>query len=219
MDIQTNQVSPITTTAATSSAASKITSDFDTFLKMLTTQMQNQDPLNPIDSSDYAVQLATFSGVEQQTRTNQLLAGLGEQFNMMGMTQLAGWVGNEARTAGPVQFSGQSVAFNMTPDVRADRSVLVVTDARGSVVARDEIAPGTIAGEWLGTSITGADLPGGRYQLSVENFREGDLLSTTAVETYARILEVQGGIQGNRLILSGGIEVAAIDVTALRSAS
>ena len=47
------------------------------FLKLLTTQMQNQDPLNPIDSTDYAAQLATFSGVEQQVRTNSLLADLG----------------------------------------------------------------------------------------------------------------------------------------------
>jgi len=40
-----------------------VSSDFDTFLKMMTTQVQNQDPLNPVDSSDYAVQLATFSSV------------------------------------------------------------------------------------------------------------------------------------------------------------
>ena len=51
----------------------KISSDFETFLRMLTVQMQNQDPLNPIQSSDFAVQLATFSGVEQQVRTNDLL--------------------------------------------------------------------------------------------------------------------------------------------------
>ena len=47
-------------------AKAMINSDFETFLKMLTAQMENQDPLNPIESSDYAVQLATFSGVEQQ---------------------------------------------------------------------------------------------------------------------------------------------------------
>jgi flagellar basal-body rod modification protein FlgD len=53
-----------------------ISSDFNTFLRMLTVQMQNQDPLDPIDSADFAVQLATFSGVEQQVRTNELLGQL-----------------------------------------------------------------------------------------------------------------------------------------------
>jgi len=62
-------VTPSTTTsisaanATANSSAARITSDFDTFLRMLTVQMQNQDPLNPIDSADYAVQLATFSGI------------------------------------------------------------------------------------------------------------------------------------------------------------
>jgi flagellar basal-body rod modification protein FlgD len=81
------------TTPAPVAQPAAISSDFTTFLKMLTTQMQNQDPLNPIDSADYAVQLATFSGVEQSVKTNQLLESLGQQFGLLGMAQMAGWVG------------------------------------------------------------------------------------------------------------------------------
>lgn len=86
-------------TTVEASAKDAINSDFETFLIMLTTQMQNQDPLNPIDSSDFAVQLATFSSVEQQVKTNDLLTSLGQQFELMGLSQLAGWVGMEARVA------------------------------------------------------------------------------------------------------------------------
>ena len=82
-------ITPLGTAPKTAKIGGGITSDFTTFLKMLTTQMQNQDPLNPIDSTDYAAQLATFSGVEQQVRTNSLLADLGTQFGLMGMAQLA----------------------------------------------------------------------------------------------------------------------------------
>ena len=56
---------PATTPPAAPAPSRAISSDFDTFLRMLTVQMRNQDPLDPIDSADYAVQLATFSGVEQ----------------------------------------------------------------------------------------------------------------------------------------------------------
>jgi len=49
---------------------------------MLTVQMQNQDPLNPVDSSDYAVQLATFSNVEQQVQTNDILRELQSQMGL-----------------------------------------------------------------------------------------------------------------------------------------
>ncbi len=66
-----------------------ISSDFDTFLKMLKVQMENQDPLNPTDSSEYAQQLATFSGVEQAVLTNDLLTALMVQMNTTGMAQLA----------------------------------------------------------------------------------------------------------------------------------
>ncbi len=79
--------------AATSKKA--ISSDFETFLKMLTVQMQNQDPLNPVDSSDYAVQLATFSSVEQQVLTNDILRSLSDQIGGGSIQQLAGWIGME----------------------------------------------------------------------------------------------------------------------------
>lgn len=77
--MDTMTAAPVTGSPAIPSPTSSsgaLTSDFDTFLRMLTVQMQNQDPLDPVDSADYAVQLATFSGVEQQVRTNELLTEL-----------------------------------------------------------------------------------------------------------------------------------------------
>ena len=69
----TSAPAPATYAPTTETAPNVISSDFETFLKMLTVQMENQDPLNPTDSSEYAMQLATFSGVEQQVLTNDLL--------------------------------------------------------------------------------------------------------------------------------------------------
>ena len=68
-------------------------SDYETFLKMLTVQMQNQDPLNPVEASDFAAQLANFSAVEQQVLTNNLLTSIEARLAATGVSQLAGWVG------------------------------------------------------------------------------------------------------------------------------
>ena len=71
MDIQTNPsafATPALGTDTDTASTSAISSDFETFLKMLTAQMENQDPLNPLDSQDFATQLATFSGVELKGR-------------------------------------------------------------------------------------------------------------------------------------------------------
>ena len=208
-----------TTAAANTLGASKSTvigSDFDTFLKLLTTQMKNQDPLNPIDSTDYATQLATFSGVEQQTRTNQLLESLGGQMSLMGMSQLAAWVGQEARTDAAVWMDGGPVTVQAETRAGADRAVLVVKDAEGKVVARDEIDPAGGEFQWIGTDVTGAALPDGVYNLSVESWRDEAVLGSDPVQSYGRILEARNGTGGTTLVLEGGIEVASDRISALR---
>lgn len=137
-------------------------SDFTTFLKMLTTQMQNQDPLNPIDSADFAVQLATFSGVEQQVQTNQLLSNLAAQFSLMGMAQLSGWVGQEARTASDVWYDGNAVTLAPAAAPAADNLVLTVRDLTGALVSRESVPLDARTYDWLGADAAGDRLPAGQ---------------------------------------------------------
>jgi flagellar basal-body rod modification protein FlgD len=198
--------------------AAAISSDFETFLKMLTAQIQNQDPLNPIDSADYAVQLATFSGVEQSVRTNQLLESLGQQFGLLGMAQMAGWVGQEARADAPVWMDGDPVTLAPNPAAAADRAVLVVKNAAGDVVSREDMPISTDAYVWEGKDMTGEPLAEGTYSLSLESYAGEELLATTPMESYAKIMEARGTPSGTVLVLEGGIEVPASMITALRSA-
>lgn len=193
-----------------------ISSDFDTFLKMLTAQMQNQDPLNPIDSTDYATQLATFSGVEQQARTNELLASLGGQMALLGMSQLAGWVGQEARANAPVWMDGDPVTMQLTPEVGADHAVLVVRDASGALVTREDVPNEAGLYDWLGGDAAGDPLPNAAYTLSLESYAGDILLGESPVESYARIIEARNGPAGAMLVLEGGIEVLSTNITALR---
>lgn len=207
-----------TQTSGTSSSSSALSSDYDTFLRMLTTQMQNQDPLNPVDSADYAQQLATFSGVEQQIQTNTLLGTLIAQMGTIGMSQLAGWVGQEARAQIDVAFDGSTpVTLSPNPAALADRAVLVIKDASGNLVAREEIPVSSEPYEWQGRDATGAPLPAGSYAISLESYAGDELLSTTGVESYARIVEVQGGTNGTVLVLQGGAKISSSAVTALRN--
>lgn len=224
MTIATNYTTGTSTTTSTASASSSTTSgatainaDFDMFLKMLTTQMQNQDPLNPVDSADYAAQLANFSQVEQQTQTNTLLTTLNSQIGVIGMSQLAGWVGQQARVEAAVHFDGSTpVTLAPEPAAAADRAVLVVRDAKGALVSREEIPVAAGEYQWLGADSQGDPLPAGLYNLSLESFSGETLIATDGVESYAEITEVRGGSDGTRLILSGGVEVDADAVTALR---
>lgn len=214
--------SPVTTTTPTTTTPKKavISSDFNTFLKMLTTQIKNQDPTNPMDSSDFAVQLATFSGVEQQVKTNDLLGNLGTQFGVMGMSQLGVWVGQEARASGPVWLGDQPVAVTYDSVAGADRAVLAVRNEQGTLVGRDNVTPGKGPYNWQGLDIAGQPLPKGKYTLTMESYRGDEKLGDpTEVQAYSKILEARSGATGTMLVLQGGIEVEATKVTALRMAN
>jgi flagellar basal-body rod modification protein FlgD len=215
MDISTAAA----TTAVLTQKKPAISSDFNTFLKMLTTQIKNQDPTNPMESSDFAVQLATFSGVEQQVRTNDLLGNLGTQFGIMGMSQLGAWVGQEARATGPVWLGGTPVTLTYDTAVGADRAVLAVRDDKGTLVGREDVSLGKGPFQWTGMDLQGIPLQQGTYALTLESY-SGDkqLGDPSAVQAYSKILEARSGPSGTILVLEGGIEVDASKVTALRMA-
>lgn len=202
--------------SSSSAASSGLSSDFQTFLTMLTAQMQNQDPLNPIDSSDYAVQLATFSGVEQQVKTNDLLESLATQLGVMGMSQLAGWVGMEARVPAAGYYDGDPVTLAPNPVQGADQTILVAYDAAGNEAWRGTVPVSTDPYEWTGLDSSGTPLPTGLYDFKLESYNNGTLLSSDQVEVYSRIVEAQGTASGTVLVLQGGVTVGTTDITALR---
>lgn len=191
-----------------------ISSDFETFLKMLTAQLENQDPLNPLDSNDFAVQLATFSGVEQQVLTNDLL---GDMVRGGDAGSHAGWIGLDALTAGPVRFDGAPLALEFEPQDGAGSATLVVTDEAGREVGRHPVDPSGGEITWAGTDAAGAPLPSGRYGFSVHATGEDGAVEAVPVLSYARVSEIRPGPDGTRVVLSGGAEVAAEEVRALKA--
>ncbi|MRX49023.1 flagellar basal body rod modification protein [Paracoccus sp. S-4012] len=204
------------TSAASSPSGGFAGGDFETFLKMLTTQIRNQDPLNPMEGADFAVQLATFSGVEQQVRTNQLLEALAGADQGRGLAQYAGWIGREVRLTAPVWFENAPVTLEIAADPAADQVVLVTRNARGQVASREAIGPGSGPVEWLGRDAGGAVLPPGSYSFRIENWKGGTLLSERPAPSYSRVTGVETGSAGPELLLRGGGRVAAAEVTALR---
>lgn len=226
MDIVTQTPSPSTlpqtstdgsnSTAAQATEKPALSSDFETFLKMLTAQMRNQDPLNPVESADFAVQLATFSNVEQQVRTNQLLESLGDRMGAVGMAQLSGWVGMEARAQVPVQFDGTPVSLTLTPDKLADAAQLVVSDANGTEVQRIDVAPQAGPVLWAGVDAGGVPLPEGRYTAEVASFNNGQHLSDSPAHVHGRIVEARNADGQITLVMEGGQEVASDKILSLR---
>lgn len=200
-----------------SQKTSGLTSDFETFVKMLTAQATNQDPLEPLDSTEYAAQLAQFSMVEQQTKSNTLLEGLQSQLGLANMAALSGWVGMEARGVAPGYFDGSgAITVAPNPAAAADSVTLVVQDSNGNEVQRVSLPKSAEPYQWNGLDDEGQPFEAGEYAFVVESRKEDELILQEYAEIYFKVNEtrMQGGDVG--LITEGGSVVLASAVSALR---
>ncbi len=195
----------------------RLSSDYETFLLMLTTQLENQDPTDPADADELAVQLATFSGVEQQTLTNDLLSSLLDQSRVTNLSQLGGWVGMEVLAPGPVGFEGTPIELALTVPNLADEAELVAYDSTGAVIHREAIDSTSETITWAGTSVSGELFPSGLYRFELEASRSGEPLQSGEVEAYRKVTEVRSDATGNKLTMAGGEQIDAGSVTALRA--
>lgn len=194
----------------------KISSDFETFLKMLTAQMRNQDPLNPVDSSDYAVQLATFASVEQQVLTNDLLKGISGATGS-GLSDLASWIGMKIRTDAPARFADAPVEVWVAPEPGADRAELVVTNMSGFEVDRIPVRPEkSTLFHWDGKTSTGQTVINGTYRFKVESHAEDQMIGDSPAPVYAHVIEARRSGADLVLVTTGGHEVLASQVDAVR---
>lgn len=217
MDISSASFGAATPSATSPAKANPVlSSDFETFLKMLTAQAKYQDPLEPIDSSEYAAQLAQFSMVEQQVMSNDLLAALTAQLGSGNMAQMSGWIGMEARTTAPVQFNGTPITVVPNPAAVSDEVFLVVYDADGEEVQRTSIPVSADPIEWAGVADDGTPFEAGVYSFGVQSRADGEVILLEPAESYARVTEVRVQAGETILILDGGSAVLADGVTGLR---
>ena len=135
------------------------------FLQLLTAQLEYQDPLDPLESTDFAVQLATFSGVEQAVLTNDLLVALGDTLAATSVADMANWIGTEIRAAMPAYYEGEPITLLPNPAATSDMVELVVTNEEGEEVDRYEIAISAEPIEWYGLGEDGQPLPDAGSQL------------------------------------------------------
>lgn len=206
---------PLAAPLASDEKQGVLSSDFETFIKMLTAQMQNQDPLNPMESSDFATQLATFSSVEQQVLTNDLLSSLGAQMGALNLSQASGWVGMQARAVMPVRFDGSPVSLQIHGSATAQSHQLVVRDETGAVLSREDITGKPQEVIWQGRNAFGAELPLGTYDIAVESFAQGELVATTPAAVEGQIMEARPENGLVSLVFEGGQEVPSDRILSL----
>lgn len=204
--------------AASTSQLAGLSTDYTMFLKLLTTQMQNQDPLDPMDTSEYTQQLVQYSQVEQSIQQNASLQEVIAQLSAQQMSQASSFIGKEARFDSAIAGLGNDPAtWTWHVDGTPASITATISDSSGKVmntVTLDPASQGRYA--WDGTLSDGSKAPEGAYTLAVTaTTAGGDKLDAT-INSVAKVTDVVAsgndimlGVNGIRMPLYGLVAVSA----------
>ena len=156
-----------------SAGATSLNTSYSTFLTLLTTQLQNQDPTSPLDTNQFTQQLVAMTGVQQQLLSNQLLQTIANSSTAGGgVAGAVGLIGKQATAASSAStLSGGSAAWSYNLPSDASAATLTISDSTGKAVwsgAASALSAGDHAFSWNGKDASGVQLAnGGTYTLSV----------------------------------------------------
>ncbi len=216
MEISSTTTSPAAAAATPAGTNRTVSSDFKTFLTLLTTQLKNQDPLKPLDSTEFVAQLANFSAVEQQVKTNDVLTQIQALLGGGNGSSLSTWIGSEVRVLKDAQFDGTPIEVYVAPSAQADQAQMVVRNAVGEVVQTLPLSLENDVYHWAGVAPDGTLLAKGTYALSVESLKNGELLDSHQASIYAEVREARLEAGSVVLMFEDGTKMLADDVAAVR---
>jgi flagellar basal-body rod modification protein FlgD len=156
-----------TATDTSTTTSTGLADNFQTFLTLLTTQLQNQNPLDPLDTNQFTQQLVQFAGVEQQLKSNDQLKSLIAIEKSAQATQALIYVGNTVAVDGSTQQFDRAATWNLksTKDATA---AITITNATGQTVYTGNftLQQGNASFVWDGKGNDGTQWPAGAYKLT-----------------------------------------------------
>ncbi|MCZ8185078.1 MAG: flagellar hook assembly protein FlgD [Beijerinckiaceae bacterium] len=165
-------VSNVTSTPASSSTsnpAARIADNFDQFLQLLTTQLKNQSPLDPLDTNQFTQQLVQFASVEQQIKTNDNLTSLLTANKTANLTNALGFVGANVTADGTTTALQNGKATWQINAPKTGSATITIKDKSGNEVyaAQKVITAGDQSFVWDGRTTSGTNAPAGQYTIVV----------------------------------------------------
>ena len=213
-DVTTAQGFAVPAASPQKAAAGGISGTEDRFLRLLVTQLKNQDPLNPLDNAQVTSQMAQLSTVNGIEKLNSTLQSMAASFNAGQSLQANSMIGRGVLVPGSTIVLGAGASYaGIELAGPADRVVVSVRDAAGNVVERMDIgahAAGITAFQWDGATDNGTAAPGS-YSFSVEATQAGKQVAATPL-SFGRVMAVTPGTEGAQLTVGelGSVALSSI---------
>ncbi len=218
--MEVNGIPIVETPVGDSRATATLAENFDNFLILLTTQLQNQDPLSPLDSTEFTNQLTNFAQVEQIIASNRKLDAL---IGIQGATQLTtgvSYIGRVVEALGNnLLLENGSARLGYELSQESARTSITILDEFGNPVRfldGNRSAGGHIL-DWDGTGESGNQLQDGIYTVLVAAFDGDDQIIETTTTTFAKVtgVEINGG---ETTLVMGPFSVDLNDVISVHAA-
>ncbi len=194
----------------------------DEFLRMLVVQLQNQDPLNPMDSQNFSAQLAQFSSLEQLIKMNNQLGDIGISQNIQNNAQTVGMIGKDVVASSDLVTIGEagSSEIRFQLEARASETTVSIFDANGGLVRTLDVGESPAGSNqivWDGNDSSGVRVAPGVYRLQVSGVdRAGSRVgATTSVSGRVTGVTFENGTPE---LLMGDLRVSLGDVISIRLA-
>lgn len=202
-----------TDNASTGTASSRLNANFDTFLTLLTTQLRNQNPLDPLNTEQFTQQITSFSGVEQQIRTNTLLNNLVNNQTSGSLTSALSFLGNDVVASGNSAELSNGLAqwtLNSPSNVGA---TITITNATGQVVRTEQrsLQAGTNSYQWNGRNDSGQTQASGTYKIAIAATSSDGTTQTVSTQARGRVTGIDQS-SGEPVLTVGGNRVKLADV-------
>lgn len=202
------------TTSTTAKTAAQETED--RFLKLLVTQMKNQDPMNPLDNAQVTSQMAQLSTVTGINQLNDAVKAISTSFLAGQSLQAASLVGHGVMVPGDkLELSGGAAYGGVDVPQALDSLTVKVKDASGKVIHTADLGEqkevGSVPFQWDGTTDSGTVAPDGSYTFEVSGQQGGKKIDVTAL-AIGQVASVSLGAQGATLNVVGLGSVAMSQV-------
>jgi flagellar basal-body rod modification protein FlgD len=195
----------------------QLSSNFSTFLTLLTTQLKNQDPTAPMDSNQFTQQLVMYSQVEQQIDSNTNLKTLISQGSSNASAMTTGYLGKKVSiTNGNASLTGGAANWSYTLDTASANTQLTISDANGKNVYSGTglMTSGSHTFAWDGKDNNGNQLADGTYKLTVTATDSNNNTVTSSVASAGTVTQIDMTASPPKLIV-GNMEIGLSDIAAV----
>jgi flagellar basal-body rod modification protein FlgD len=187
----------------------------DDFLKLFTTQLRYQDPLNPMDSTEFTSQLAQFSSLEQLTNISEQMNNLVLFQNSLQNTLTTNLIGRKVKVDGADINLTDQAEINYTLSGNASEVKISISDSSGKIVREVNLGTQTAGNQnyvWDGKDSNGVPLPEGNYTFEVDAYDDGGNPVEATTSIYGTVTGITFENNTTYLIIDGTTKIQLSDI-------